>query len=395
MPYELLTLGELFDVTSGGTPSRSNPAYFEDGSIPWVKTGDLKEKYIYGAEEKITELAIAKSAAKIFPENTVLLAMYGATIGACSILKTKAASNQACAAFLPTPKVLPEFLYYYLLSQKDTFVNDGVGGAQPNISGAYLKRFKIPLPPLETQKNIARVLEQADQLRKHAQQMETELNQLAQSLFLEMFGDPVTNPKGWQIKTPLDCCEEIVDCVNRTAKTVDYVTPYKMVRTTNIRYGELSLKDVRYVEKEVFDTWVRRLKPKRGDVLFTREAPAGEATVIEVDDELFLGQRIMHYRPDSKKVTSHFLKFELMESRVKRQIDRLSSGSTVVHLSVEDCKEFSIRLPPMAVQLKFDNAIQRLNEQKKVCRMSISKMDNLFESLMQRAFKGELTAKAA
>ncbi len=196
MSWKEEKLGELFEITSGGTPSRDNPDFFS-GNIPWFKTGDLKSYRLTNSEEFITQEALENSAAKIFPKDTVLLAMYGATIGAAGILSIEAATNQACAAFLPSKHVNPEFLYYFFLHNKQQLINKGVGGAQPNLSGRLLKDLKIPLPPLEVQKKIAAVLEKADALRRKREEQIKRLNDLLQATFLDMFGDPVTNPKGW------------------------------------------------------------------------------------------------------------------------------------------------------------------------------------------------------
>ena len=110
-------LGELFEIGSGGTPPRSHPEYF-GGSIPWVKTGDLREQYLYTTDDHITNEGLLQSSAKMYASNTVLVAMYGATIGATSILKIDACTNQACAAFKPCKDIIPEYLYYFLLSKK-------------------------------------------------------------------------------------------------------------------------------------------------------------------------------------------------------------------------------------------------------------------------------------
>ena len=109
-------LGNIVSISSGGTPLTSKSEYYNNGTIPWVKTGDLKVRHLINIPDKITQLGLENSSAKLFPVNSVLIAMYGATIGACSILKIKAATNQACAALLPNEKVNHEFLYFYLLS---------------------------------------------------------------------------------------------------------------------------------------------------------------------------------------------------------------------------------------------------------------------------------------
>ena len=151
---EKVKLGDIFNITSGGTPSRKNTEYYTNGNIKWVKTGDLKKKYIENTEEYITERGLENSSAKIYRNGTVLLAMYGATIGSVAILKTDACTNQACAAFVKNEKVIPEYLYYFLRSRKNKFINDAFGGAQPNISAGYLKNIFFNIVDLKKQKEI-------------------------------------------------------------------------------------------------------------------------------------------------------------------------------------------------------------------------------------------------
>lgn len=152
------TLDEIAIWSSGGTPSRSKPDFFK-GTIPWIKTGELGHKVITKAEEHISEEAIASSSAKIFPRGAVVLAMYGATIGKVSILGINAATNQACAVGIPDA-VSSEFLYYFLLSQTQNFIDAGKGGAQPNISQTIVKKWPIELPPLKEQFRIVAKLEE-------------------------------------------------------------------------------------------------------------------------------------------------------------------------------------------------------------------------------------------
>ena len=125
-------LGNFFKTTSGGTPSRKKSEFYQ-GDIPWVKSGELENNIIYDTEEKITEAAIKNSSAKIFPVGTLLIALYGATIGKCAILGTKAATNQAICGIFDNGVILPKYTYYFLLFSKQKFVKSGFGGAQPNI----------------------------------------------------------------------------------------------------------------------------------------------------------------------------------------------------------------------------------------------------------------------
>ena len=191
-------LGDMFEIGSGGTPSKTHPEYY-GGDIPWVKTGDLKSEYLYEVEDFITEEGLNNSSAKVYDTDTVLIAMYGATIGATSILKMSACTNQACAAFKKNEKVIPEYLYYFLKSQKEKFVRDGVGGAQPNISAGYLKKVEMELPSLEEQKVIVEILDKISEVVLKRNQEIQVLDDLIKARFVEMFGDPKINPFNWNV----------------------------------------------------------------------------------------------------------------------------------------------------------------------------------------------------
>ena len=144
---------EIAQWGSGGTPSRKVSEYY-NGDISWVKTGELNDDYIFETEEHITQEAISHSSAKIYPVDTVVIAMYGATIGKVGILGIPAATNQACACAIVKPSTDYKYLFYYAQSQKDDFIKKGKGGAQPNISQEIIKFHQFPLPPLAEQQRI-------------------------------------------------------------------------------------------------------------------------------------------------------------------------------------------------------------------------------------------------
>jgi type I restriction enzyme S subunit len=157
--WELIRLSEAAEWGSGGTPSRRNLDFYGD-KIPWIKTGELGPRYIMHTKETISDLGLANSSAKIFPEGSIAIAMYGATIGKVSILGVPAATNQACAVAAVYPGVCSsEYFFHYLCSQRDEFVKAGKGGAQPNISQGLIKDWPIPLAPLNEQRRIAAKLD--------------------------------------------------------------------------------------------------------------------------------------------------------------------------------------------------------------------------------------------
>jgi len=157
--YPMVKIGDLFTTSSGGTPKAKEKKYYDNGTIPWIRSGEVDGKLVLESEINITELGLKESSAKLFPINSILVAMYGATAGKVGILGIEAATNQAVCAIFPSDKCLPKYLYYLLRSREETLVGLSVGGAQPNISQTIIKDFKIPLPPIEVQQEIVDELE--------------------------------------------------------------------------------------------------------------------------------------------------------------------------------------------------------------------------------------------
>ena len=198
MPFEVpdnwawTTLGNIGTWQAGGTPSRSNKSYY-GGNIPWLKTGDLNDGLITNIPEKITEDAVANSSAKINPTGSVLIAMYGATIGKLGILTFPATTNQACCACIEYFAITQKYLFYFLLSHRDMFIAKGGGGAQPNISKEIIVNTAIPLPPLAEQERIVTEIERwftlIDQLEQGKSDLQTVIKQAkSRVLYLTIHG---------------------------------------------------------------------------------------------------------------------------------------------------------------------------------------------------------------
>ena len=194
MPFELpqgwvwTMLGVVGEWQSGGTPSRSNKSYY-GGNIPWLKTGDLNDGFILNIPESITEEAVANSSAKINPAGSVLIAMYGATIGKLGILTFPSATNQACCACIEFRATTQLYLFYFLLSQRSRFISRGGGGAQSNISKELIVNTRIPLPPLSEQQRIVTEIEKyfvlIDEIEQGKADLQTAIKQV-KSKILEL-----------------------------------------------------------------------------------------------------------------------------------------------------------------------------------------------------------------
>lgn len=156
----------------------------------------------------------------------------------------------------------------------------------------------------------------------------------------------------WPLRSVSELCEFAVDCVNKTAPVVDQETPYKMIRTTNVKRGFIDIQDVRCVTEDTFEKWTRRSRPRYGDVILTREAPVGEVgrCTFSDDENIFLGQRLFHYRPDPKKLDWNFLAYVLQSPEVQGRLHGRSFGATVPHVKVSDAESLLIPCPPLDEQ---------------------------------------------
>ena len=372
-------LGDIFEIGSGGTPSKGHSEYY-GGNIPWVKTGDLKTTYLYNVEDYITEDGLNNSSAKIYEPDTVLIAMYGATIGATSILKIDACTNQACAAFKPNNKVKPEYLYYFLRSKRNKFINDGVGGAQPNISAGYLKKVSMELPILEKQKEIIDVLNRIVAVIEIRKQELIKLDDLIKARFVELFGDQETNPFDWEQCTIGECCTlksgtSLPAEVENEGGPIPYVKVGDMNYPGNEKYITTSS---RYVSEETAGKGLFEvgsvLFPKRGGAIGTNKK---RMTKLPVCADL----NVMGVSSNGKLLPEYLLAyFDLVD------LGALSDGSSVPQINNKNIVPLVICVPPMELQNQFATFVEQTDKSKVAVQKALDEAQLLFDSLMQKYF---------
>lgn len=372
-------LGELYKITSGGTPSRTHSEYYEDGTIPWVKTGDLNDKYLFETDEKISQLGLENSSARIYLKNTVLLAMYGATIGATSILKIDAATNQACAAFSPREDTLPEYLCAFLESQKDKFIKDAVGGAQPNLSAGYLKTIEFKLPSLEQQTRITRNLSKIDELLLLRKQQIAKLDELVRARFVEMF-----ETRKYPIEKLGRVCEKITDGTHKTPTYLD--SGIKFISAKNIIDGKVDLTDTKYISKNEYQEIQKRCQVEIQDILLTKSGTLGIPAIIRTDCALGLFESLAVIKYDRSKLLPYFLYEQLRCNRVQRQFKAGTKGVAVKHLHLGVISDIDIIVPPISYQLEFSDFAEQVDKQKQTVQRSLEKLELMKKALMQEYF---------
>ena len=384
------TLGDIFEIGSGGTPSKIHPEYY-GGNIPWVKTGDLKEEYLYSVEDHITEEGLNNSSAKMYPPGTVLIAMYGATIGATSILRFDACTNQACAAFKPCTEVKPEYLYYFLRSKKQKFISDGVGGAQPNISAGYLKKVCFDIRSSAEQEKIVSNLDKINGIIQKRQRELLLLDELIKARFVEMFGDPVSNPKGW----PMPIIEDVVSPEKNALKAGPFGSSikkeyyvqsgYKIYGQEQVISGDPNYGDY-YINEEKYKQ-LENCAVQAGDVLISLVGTYGKLLVMpESFEPGIINPRLMKITFDRNKVNPYYFQYYFQSDSLKKSLADNTHGGTMDILNLGIVRKLKIPLPPIELQNEFVALVNQVDKSKAVVRKSIDENLKMFDSLMQRYF---------
>ena len=275
-----------------------------------------------------------------------------------------------------------KYLYYFFLS-----IN--VPNTGYNRHFKYLKDLKIPLPPLAQQKKIAAILDTADAYRQKTKALIDKYDELTQSLFLDMFGDPFTNKKDFPVFKLGELCEELF--LGLTSK-VDYVDEggFPLIRAKDINKGVLSFDKVKYISEEQHSKLTARRITKRGDVLISKSGTLGTCAIVDSDREFSTYESIFTVRPKADLLSNTFLVYLVRNEGFKLKLLGNQVGGIVGHLNLKMFRGFEFPLPPVSQQNDFTIKAMAIESQKAQAQASLAQADNLFNSLLQKAFKGEL-----
>ena len=403
--WEKVKIKDIANTMSGGTPNRSILEFYEHGDIPWLKTGELKKKFIYHTEEMITELAVQKSSAKIVPENSVIVAMYGATVGNLSINKIPLTTNQACCSILPKEEKLDgEFLYYYLSRDKEKLIKMAAGGAQPNISQQLIKDYEILIPSLKEQKKIAEILSSVDAAIEKTEQVIAKTEEIKKGLMQQLLTKGIGHtefkqteigeiPENWDIKHLGDItkvCVGFVGSIN-AYYTNDKENGVLLLRTSNISCEGLNLTDTKYVTKE-FHAKNKKSQLSSGDIIISRHGESGTASVIP---ESIVEANCLNVVcvKKTKEIDSFYLEALFNSEIIKRQMKQAVVGSVQGVVNTTTISNALIPIPPTEEQKEIRSILFSLNnkisnELKKLHTINIIK-----QGLMQQLLTGQVLVK--
>ena len=387
-----IALKELCIMQSGGTPSRKNSSYYE-GGIPWAKISDLEtsaDGYIYKTAEHITKDALKSINNRFFEPGTLLLAMYG-SVGKTAITKIGLTTNQAILGIniKDDYNLDIHYLRYWFTTMKEKLLQRAVGGTLQNISLSIVKDLKIPLPPLEAQKRIAQILDDAQALKQKTELLLKEYDALAQSIFLDMFGDPVTNPKGWKIDVLGNQCEKVqIGPFGSQLHQSDYVTEgFDLINPTNIKNDKIDYLNSVKITLEKFKS-LPNYHLKTGDIIMARRGDLSKIGIVSEENK-FCGTGSLYVRL-GVKMNSTFAFWLLSHKSTIDKLYEKAQGITMANLNKKIILNLPIIIPSTPLQNQFAEKIALIEQQKELAKQELKESEDLFNCLLQKAFKGEL-----
>ena len=387
----MVRLGDICTVVSGTTPKSTIPEYW-DGNINWVTPAELTEDSdtIFESQRKITQQAVIDSSLKSFPAGTVLLSSR-APIGKVAIAGTEMYCNQGFKNLICSDKVYNRYLYHFLKGQTDYLNSLGRGATFKEISKSIVENIEIPLPPLDEQRRIATTLDKVTNLISKRRRQLDKLDELAKARFVEMFGDPESNDKNWDLVTigqVLASCE---------AGWSGNGTQRKRER------GEIAVLKVSAVTKGFFipeeckvlddqNNIKKYIFPQKGDLIFsranTREMVGATAVIWKDYPELILPDKLWKLQFCSCAKTL-YMKYILSSKTIREKFSTASTGTSgsMYNVSMEKFKAISIPLPPVELQDQFATFIEQIEKARSSISHGLEKLETLKKALMQIYFE--------
>lgn len=384
-------LGEVFKTYAGGTPSKANKANYINGTIPWLRSGEVCKKYITESELYISEEGLRNSSAKYYPINTVLIAMYGATAAQCGILKFEATSNQAVCGVLPQKDFLPEFVYSYFVYIKDALAAQAQGGAQPNISQEKIKNVYFPCIPLSEQKLIVSRLDAAfshiDELKANVKKQLSE----ARALFQKSLAKAMEPKEGWEEKKLIEITHDNCPISYGIVQQGDHIDGgIPVVRPVDMREKYITRENLKCTTQTISDSYKRTIL--RGDELLL--SVRGTTGIISLATPELKGCNVNRgivplYFKD--QINKDFLYYEMVSPLLQSVFAEKTTGSTLKQINIKDLRLIKLSLPPLSEQQRIVERLDALSahvreleeNQKKI----ISECDALKQALLRKVFE--------
>ena len=383
-------LGEVcIQITDG---SHNPPSGVEQSEYLMLSSKNIDDDFITLDSPRFLSHSdyIAENNRTTVCEGDLLMTIVG-TIGRVAIVPKELNGiclQRSVAVIKPEREIVNNrYLMYQLQNMRPFLEKEARGVAQKGIYLKQVSQLDIKLPELGQQKQIVKVLDKVTELISLRKQQLTKLDKLVKARFVEMFGDPVYNEMHWETKRLIDICRTIVDCPHSTPHYTTKDTGYKCIRTSAVKKNKILWEKVECISKQEYEERIKRKRPEKGDVIYTREgAILGIAAVIDRDYNVALGQRSMLLSPDIYKCTPCFLSMAMnFDSFLGKALGGVS-GSASPHINVGDIKALEIIAPPIEIQNQFSTFVEQVDQQKQTVQQSLEKLELMKKALMQEYF---------
>lgn len=389
-------LEEVAEVCGGGTPSRQEASYF-GGEHAWATPTDvtaLDGLYISRTKETVTDAGLNNSSTKVLPAGAVLLTSR-ATIGYTAVARVPICTNQGFVNFVCGKDLFPEYLAYWLRTQRDKMIQHAGGTTFKEIARGTLRKFCIPFPDLDEQRRIVDLLSRAEGIVRLRREAQAKAAEIIPALFLDMFGDPATNPKGWPI-APMRAVLRAADYGSST-KASETGAGLPLIRMGNVTYdGDLDLSDLKYVELEPNEA--ERYSLERGDLLFNRTNSkdlVGKTGLWNGGMDAVAASYFIRLRVDEAKACPFYLWAFMNTRHMKRVLFDTARGAIgQANINSKELKAFAVPLSPLDAQRRFEERSRSVLGIVTQQVEALKKAEATFQSLMARAFSGNLLAVA-
>ncbi len=387
-------LGEACEFVSGGTPSTAKPEYY-NGDIPWITGADITSQRVFSGRSCITEVAIRETATNLVPAGTVLL-VTRTSVGKVAVAGRPLCFSQDITALLPNPCLLDvAYLVRFLEANQLHFARQSRGATIKGVARSAVAELRIPLPPLPEQRRIASILDQADALRAKRRAAIAQLDTLAQSIFLDMFGGCCSHP--WPETTVASIANSAPGSI-RTGPFGSQLLHSQFVDEgiavlgiDNAVRNEFRWAGRRYVSPAKYKE-LKRYTVKPGDVLITIMGTCGRCAVVPDDIPAAINTKhLCCITLDKRKCLPEFLHaYFLWHPTARMYLERRAKGAIMSGLNMGIIKALPVRLPPLHLQCEFAHRLRALRCLTTANGSSLASFDELFASLQHRAFRGEL-----
>jgi len=380
-------LGDICEIVSGSTPKTGFSEYW-DGDIKWITPAELNDdSYIVNdSVRKITELGVRKTGLSSFPTGTVILSSR-APIGKVAIAGCEMYCNQGFKNLICSETINNRYLYWFLKGNTEYLNSLGRGATFKEISKQIVSSIEINVPSVKEQEEAVKILERVSKLMKLRRKEIEELDELIRARFVEMYGDPASNPMGWPETTVGNVCHYIKDGPHKSLPNIGQENgghPFISVR--NIVNHVIDFSTAKYISDEDYAEARKKCSPEKGDMLYSKGGTTGIAKLVDIDVEFANWVHLAVLKFDHSVLDGIFFENMLNCDYCYDQSQRLTKGIANRDLVLSAMAQIKIYRPPMVLQEQFAAFVAQVDKSKAVIQKSLDETQLLFDSLMQKYF---------